>query len=148
MEPDNDSKYNLETSCIVFLYPCPLHLAPPPPTHPDMSESNNAVDLIGYWCHTSEAKIHGGPTSLIVFHFRKWPFSLPFLLAIWNSIYCICIKYFQSPFRFTINVSFRFSKRNSLKASNIWFSNLIEGLLEIKPRWTFSSLRSGRYRLF
>ena len=38
-----------------------------PPTHPDISESNNAVDLIGYWCHTFEAEIHGGPTSFIVF---------------------------------------------------------------------------------
>ena len=64
------------------LYLCSPSLLHLPPSHPVISESNNAVDLIGYWCHKCEAKIHGGPTSLIVFHFWKWPLSLPFLLAI------------------------------------------------------------------
>ena len=93
------------------LYPCPPRTCTfPLPTHPDISESINAVDLIGYWCHKFEAKIHPGPTSLYCIPLLEVAFNLPFLLAIWNSIFCICIKYFQNPFRSTTNFSFRFFK--------------------------------------
>ena len=53
------------------LYPSlPLSLPPHlPPTLLDISESNNAVNLIGHWCHNFEVTIHGGPRSFIVFHF-------------------------------------------------------------------------------
>ena len=58
-------RWGLQQLCQSFIDIC-IHVSSL--SHPDISESNNTVDLIGYWCHHKfEAKIHGGPISLIVF---------------------------------------------------------------------------------
>ena len=51
------------------LYHCPPSFSHLPPTLTDISERNNAVNLIGHWCHNFGATIQGDPRPLIVFHF-------------------------------------------------------------------------------